>query len=388
MVISLLVSGALAGSMFVHIGEETLIDVDRASNWGRIFPAETGWDFFYASTGDYAHVPLDEAFQPDLTRITMLTDRHDLVDHGISRCPDGSWLHVSSAMTDVFDDTAWAFRYDSDLALTASSQLYVSEPSQVHRDMPVLCSEGFQGVGFFDPGNLIAFRLVELGAEATALRVVLPEEAPIATGAAMFSDGATVGIASFAGNDGDLLHINEYAFSDLALVDSHLQNISVSGQKAYWSQGYARVGDHHVIAHMARDESAGFEAQDGDVWLSVFNLDWRMTEQVQVSHNTPPFGGMQPWLTFRDDTLVVTYTREIKSYIFAVTIDRVEAGLDPRPDEPDDTGEPPDTDDTSADTDEGDTDGVDPDPDEPACGCNGAGAWLLVPLLMVGRRRC
>lgn len=381
----LLSTPAFAGSLFVDIGAETHVDVDRSGNWGRLFPAEEGWDFFFASGGEYQHVPLDDAFVPDLSRLTRLTGRTDLVDHAITRCPDGSWLHVASATATRLDDSAWAFRYDTDLAVTASAQLFDAEPSQEHRDMPIVCAEGFAATGFFDPDNRVSFRLVELGPDAAAVRVVEPEHAPIVTGSSLFSDGVTVGIASFPGSTGDYLHVSEYTLPDLGLVDRHLQDISVAGQKAYWSQGYARVGNRHVLAHMVRGESAGFDAQDGDVWLSVFNLDWRLSEQVQVSHNTPPHGGMQPWLTFRDDILVVSYTRELQNYVFPVTIDRVEAGLDPRPEEPDDTAEPTDTSDTGADT----SVDEDPEPVEPACGCNGAGAWLLVPLVVgpLTRRR-
>ncbi|MES2643437.1 MAG: hypothetical protein V4850_28395 [Myxococcota bacterium] len=383
----LLASGAWAGSLLVDVGPETHIDVDRSGNWGRLFPAETGWDFFFASGGEYQHVPLDDAFVPDLTRLTRLTGRSDLVDHAIARCPDGSWLHIASASALSLDDSAWAFRYDADLGMTASSQLFDSEPTQVHRDMPVVCAEGFAATGFFDPDSRVSFRLVELGPDATAVRVVEPDHAPIVTGSSLFSDGVTVGIASFKGDDGDYLHVTEYTTADLAVEDRHLQDVSIRGQKAYWSQGYTRVGNRHVLAHMVRDEAAGFDAQDGDVWLSVFNLDWRLSEQVQVSHNTPPNGGMQPWLTFRDDTLVVSYTRELENYAFVVTIDRVEAGLDPGPDEPDDTAEPSDTGDTS---DSGTIDTAvdeDPEPVESACGCNGAAAWLLLPLALTRRRR-
>ncbi|MDP2312946.1 MAG: hypothetical protein Q8P41_08575 [Pseudomonadota bacterium] len=382
----LLVPGALAGSLFVAVDPETLIDVDRSGNWGRLFPAAEGWDFFFASGGDYQHVPLDDAFVPDLARLTRLTGRADLVDHAITRCPDGTWLHVASSTVNLLDDSATAFRYDAALALTASAALYTAEPQQVHRDMPVVCVEGFSATGFFDPDNYVSFRLVELGADAAAVRVVEPEDAPIVTGSSLFSDGATVGIASFRGNAGDLLHVTEYSLPDLAVVDRHLQNVSVAGETAYWSQGLARVGNRYVLAHMARDPDAGFAAQDGDLWLSVFNLDWRRLEQIQLSHNTPPNGGMQPWLALRDDTLVVTYTRELQTYVYAVTVDRVEAGLDPAPE---DTAAPVDTStDTATDTSGDDTAAPVEAPDPGStCGCGGSAAWLLATLSLVRRRR-
>ncbi len=377
---ALLVPGALAGSLVLEVGPETHIDVGRAGNWGRVFPAEDGWHFFFAAGGDYHHVPLDAELRPDLSALRSLTGRGDLVDHAIAACPDGTWLHVASRSVNRLDDSATTFRYGADLSLLATRDLYEAEPLQEHRDMPALCTDGFVATAFFEPDSFVGYRLVELGEDLAPVRVVEPEGLTIVTGSSLYRDGDTVGIVGFRGADTDFLRAREYDLETLALVDPHLQDVSPPGLRAYWSQGLARVGNRWVVAHMARDDAEGWTAQDGDVFLSVFNADWRFLEQVQVSANTPPNGGMQPWLAFSDDTLVVSYTRELENYAFVVRIDRVEAGLDPGPEDTADTA-PADTD--TSDT-PNDTSGAE------TCGCGGGAALapvLLLPALFV-RRRC
>jgi hypothetical protein len=373
---ALLGGPAWAGSLIVSIGPETLIDVDRSGNWGRVYPAEDGvsWDLFIASGGDYLRYPMDADFVPDLTRGQALTGRTDLVDHSITRCPDGSWLHVSSSTTLLPDDTAWAFRYDADFTRTAEVQLYAAEPTQVHRDMPLLCTETFAATGFFDPENRLPFRLVELDDAAQPVRVDEPDFGAVATGSVLMDLDGALGIASFPGVEVDYLHVSEFSLPGLDLIDRHLQDVSPPGEKAYWSQGFARVGDRYVLAYMSRDETAGFASHDGNVWLGVFNLDWRLIERVPITTNVAPLGGMQPWITFRDDTIVLTYTKDLRTYRYDIVVDRVEAGLDPAPEAG--ARRAADTSDVSVDT-WADSRG----------GCGGAALLLMAPVGLLGRRR-
>lgn len=302
------------------VGSEVPVDLDRSGNWARVFAADDGWDFFFASGGDYQWVPLDEDFTPNIGRQRRLTGRTDLIDHAITRCPDGSWLHIGSRTDARLDDGAWAFRYDADMSRVAEAELYAGEPSQIHRDMPVVCGERFHGTGFFDPDNFVSFTLVELDDDLGIVRTVEPDEAPIVTGSSLYEDGDTLGIVSFPGGFTDQLLVREYDVDTLELLDLHLQSVSDATHDAYWSQGHVQVGTRHVVAHMSRDPSEGWQSQDGDVWLSVFSADWRIEEQVQVTHNTAPIGAMQPGLTVKDDTLVVTYTRDLGLYVTPVAL--------------------------------------------------------------------
>jgi len=369
---------AWAGSLITSIGPETLIDADRSGNWGRIYPAADGvnWEYFLASGGDYLHYPMDADFVPDLTRGQALTGRTDLVDHSITRCPDGSWLHISSSTTLLPDDTAWAFRYDADFTRTAEVQLFVAEPTQVHRDMPLLCTETFAATGFFDPENFLPFRLVELDEAARPVRDEVPDFGAVATGSVLMDLDGALGIASFPGTDVDYLHVNEFSLPDLELLDLHLQDVSPPNETAYWSQGFARVGDRYVLAYMSRDESAGFASHDGNVWLGVFNQDWRLIERIQVTTNVAPLGGMQPWITFRDDTIFLTYTKNLETYLYLLSVDRVEAGLDPAPDATARRGEENDTSEGAPDT-----------WGDPRAGCRGAALLFLAPVGLLARRR-
>ena len=64
---------------------------------------------------------LTSDFQFDFSTATPLTGRTDLIDHAISKCPDGTYMHLGSGEVVVPDDSAWGFRYDADWNMIAEA---------------------------------------------------------------------------------------------------------------------------------------------------------------------------------------------------------------------------------------------------------------------------
>ncbi len=354
----LFVASASAAPFLLSTGPETAIAVDRAGNWARAVPTDEGWSFFFASGGDYWHAPLDDALVPDLARTRPLTGRSDLTDHAITRCPDGTFLHASSYTVNQPDDSVVAHWYDADLAPVDTVTIVEGAGDVITRDMPVVCGETFHGLGLFDTWAGTTFAALETG---EAVDAVVLDDAPMMTGSGWVEDDGSLwtighevqewGAVGLRGYDAALeLHTS----IDLALVPAPLT--------AYWSQGLVRVGDYAVVAFMARDESEGWQLQDGNVWLAVFDADWNVVETRAVTSYAAPVGAMQPGLAVKGDQLLVTYTYDTRPYAVPVTFDADLAGAD-----------------------------ADPAAGEPlAAGCagNAAGAGaLLFPLLFRARRR-
>lgn len=348
---------ALGAPFFLAAGPETPIAVDRSGNWPRVIAAEEGWSFFFASGGDYWYAPLDDALAADPDRTRPLTGRGDLVDHAITPCPDGGFLHAASYTVDNEDDSLVTYAYGADLELTDELTIVEGSSHTITRDMPVVCGETYRGVGLFDTAERTQFVAVA-GGEADEA-VALPD-APMMTGSGWIeSNGALWTIGHAIEGWGELqLRSYDAAFE---LQDGVDYEIVPAPLEAYWSQGLVRVGDHSVVVFMARDPDAGWQLQDGDVWLALLDADWNVVETLQVTTNTPPVGAMQPGLAVKDDHLLVTYVRDLE--LFAV-----EVAFDPEL--------PAASEDAS------------PDAPGAVAGCAGdARGLLFLPLLCVGRRR-
>jgi hypothetical protein len=373
----------------------------HAGNWPRAFPTADGWDFFYATGGEYWYAPLDDALVPVTSDARPLTGHTNLVDHAIARCPDGTWLHGASYTVGLPDDSAVAFLYDADLNLVEEQSLVVrgnGENGTATRDLPVVCGDSLHGVGIFAGGNGNQFVRIAAGTEPVWTRLdPLPFNSGsgwVELGGELWIVGPPSGLVSgalrFAGYDAALTSMG---VTDVPVVDEPLT--------AYWSQAFIEVGDYRVVAFMVADPAAGWQMQDGNVYLAAFDAAWNLVDLLAVTNATPPVGNMQPGLARKGDRLLVTYSRDLTNYGVYVSIDAAFAGVDADghdtdvpvdtaadTDRPTDTSEPHETAVDSATPDAGDP-ATEARRDPKTCGCEvggGRGA-LWLPLLWGLRRR-
>ena len=119
------VSTASADDYVLEISEEVHLE-GIGGGWGRAFAVGDGsWHYLFGGGGDYRYLPLTADYDFTFSETVDLTGRTDLVDHSISLCPDGTYLHMASGAVIVSDDSAWGFRYDSEWNLIAEADVDV-----------------------------------------------------------------------------------------------------------------------------------------------------------------------------------------------------------------------------------------------------------------------
>lgn len=341
----LLISAALAApsAFFAEVGPDLTLSV--GGGWPRAAKAETGWHFFWSAGGDYNLLPMSDDLEVvDRDRI-RLTGRSDLVDNQIVPCPDGTWLHVASGQTAQPNDSAWAFRYDADFALLAEGTV-VSQGTARTNDMAPICSTLGDFVGFNAQGGggVVIFEVDEAGAGTQVLQA---NGWPMLAGASFVWDGdlGAIRVVGVTGaREGRMLLLDDA----LGIVEEVELPLGVDDAQAYWPQATVRVGNHWIVAHMLRREADNFNADEGNVWLAVFDLDWNLVEHVAVSSYTPPSGCMRPGLARSGDRLLVLWDKENTPHVTEVTLNLATFGEDPDWEDPTphDTGDDGGADDT------------------------------------------
>ncbi len=380
MVLSLLLAFTAADTYAAPIVRSVSDEISTGlgGNWARAWPADDGgWDFLWAAGGDYVLLPMTaDLAVTDFDRV-RLTGRSNLVDHAITRCPDGSWLHGASANLDDFNDSAYAFRYDADFALTAEATVEERVTTVQHNDLAALCSGPRSGLAFAAQDGAVFFPVATDG--AVGAPVSLPD-APRLTGGAMYYEAESDTIIAINFEFRGPLTLVRYT-PDFELVERRDIDAVEAPHTGYWAQGLLRVGDVYIVAHMARDESQGWQSDEGDVWLTFFDTAWNVLERHQISHNTAPLGGMRPGLARRDDQLLVFYDKEVQPRVFDVRLDLAAMGVDG-------------TEDSGGTWDSGTDTGVpygDMIADKGACGCASGGgavpAWAILGVALARRRR-
>lgn len=325
LLLSLSFSLAYAG-VVIDVGEP--VTLTMGGGWARAFPAdEGGWHFLWSAGGDYNLLPMGADLSVRDSDRTRLTGRTDLVDHGIARCPDGSYLHAASANLESFNDSAFAFRYATDWERTASGALAERNPERAHNDLLVLCSPLLDATLFVEgsPTNPI---LVEIGQDGTPVGETRLDTRTHLMGGSMVWDPDTDTLVT-VGFDNRQSIVVERWDADFVKLETIEIPVVEAPQRVYWTQATLRVGEHWFVAHMARDESAGWASDEGNVWLQVFDLEWNLLESHAVTNFTAPEGGMRPGLARQDDRLLVLFDKGVRPHIVSVTLDAAALGEDP-----------------------------------------------------------
>lgn len=390
----LLCAAALAGSFFLDIGEDRALAV--GGTWARAFPdGEDAWHFFWAAGGDYNRLPMsDDLVVEDYDR-RPLSGHTDLIDSQIVPCPDGTWLHVGSSGVTKPDDTAYAFRYDADFNPLSEAMLEYGDTSMRMNDPSLLCEGGdldLVGVVTRDFQSTVYV----LDAAGNPAEQVTVATWPMLQGGALAWDQERDEILAI-GYDLDRLVAVMRAGRDFSDIDEIQLPLTVGAETPYWPQGLMRIGAYWLVAHMARDESAGWANDEGNVRLAVFDSDWNLLETQALTTYSPPNGAMRPGIARRGDRLLVTYDILLVPHVVPVTLDLVAFGLEEGSSDTggqtggdtDDTGGPPEP---APPEDEPEVDAREPYTPASACGCaSGPGvvrpAAALFGLAVLRRRR-
>ena len=405
----LLIASAVAGSVFLTMSEPSEIDV--GGNWVRVFAGDGGWHVTNAGGGAYNYAWMSDSLEVDRATRTTLTERTNLLDHGLAACPDGTFLHFASATTDPTnpDDTIYSFRYDGSFAPMYSAIVAEADPNGTNMDPPAVCASWIQAVGHMTVMPLDTFVLVHVDDTLTVLGRSVLEEAGEAPGGGLYADDDHLWAVGSLDRHWSGLHVSQYD-TNLQLEGVWDVDVAPPGQTAYWYQKVDKVGDCFIVAHMMREDGLMWAAQTGNAYLTAFDADWKLIDQLAITAVAAPKGAFYPWFDRKEDQLVVSYHAEEAGAEFnaavTVTIDLdlcestepVDTGDTGEPDDTGETGVPDDTGDSGDPLDSGDSgdsgDSVDTAPaigDPPDdCGCNttAAGApGLLLPLVALARRR-
>ncbi|MFH1467196.1 MAG: hypothetical protein ABIO70_22620 [Pseudomonadota bacterium] len=360
----ILLSQLAAASLFLDVGAPVAVEGTDAHPWIRTFPAETGWWILHSAGNDYLLNHLgDDLVIDDLPR--TLTDRADLVDHAITRCPDGGFLHASFSQTDGID-TQWVFRYDRDWNLL-NAQAVVDGDGEVRAsDPPVVCSEPLNATGY-SRGVELPFRMVRLSTEGASLGTLDLDDGVMAQGSGMLVDedaGALVVVGN-AGYGGITLRLRRYDLGDLHLLEARDLEVPFdSSRRPFWPQGVMRVGDYVLVAYVVTTLASGTAADSGDIWLSAYDDGWNLVESTAVVEEPVEWEAyMRPGLSRKGEHLLVSFDHHNGDRLAMVILDLDALGVEGGDSGLFDTGTHPSDSDGPQDS------GPPPGDDGSACGC-------------------
>jgi len=366
--VPLLLLSALAAQGSVVLAVSERHDLGVTGTFARAVPLSDGWWLTWGAGGDLLRAPLTEDggwAADDRERIGVL-GRDDLVDHGLVRCPDDTWLHVGSQNVLAPNDSSAAHWLDAELGLIQSQTIEEEVPERAHNDPAVVCGQDFVGVTHTSatPGDPSWFFPLTDGAVGSPVELA---ESPRTPGAGLLQDGERLLLVS-TWNFVRELQVNTYD-ADLGLLTNPLQTpVLADDEEIWWPTGLVRVGSHFLVATMGKQLEEGWAADTGQVWLLVLDLDLAVVEEVPISALSLPDGAMRPWLVRDGDRLLLTADVAIRPALWEITLDLEALGPEPA-----------------------DTGGDAGTPAQETCGCaqrTPAGVWLwgLGCLVLVTRR--
>jgi len=368
---------AHANTFVTNISEE--IDLRLGGTWSIPFHDGYRWWLGMGQASDLWVAPLyDNNWYVEMPLTQNLSNQGVLFDHSFRRCPDGTYLHVSTGMS---QDPHYIFRYDENFQLLGSSRYEQGQPPHANNDIPAVCGTEFQGFGIAEQQGLRDF-FVDVDQNSAPMDPVELENSPRMTGSGMTEiDGELIVVGMDPGPD---LSISIYD-TDLQLVDQ--ASIPPFGETIlhYWPSRIKRIGSHYLIATMGRNPADGFPLDTGDVYVVVVNDTFEVQEWHQVSFNDPQeSGGMRPWFDVYEDQVILGYDKANSLYLYSLTIDldAFENGSEAEP-----SSEPSEEPSAEPSSEASSEPSAEPSDDSDKSGC--AGGLSLLPLMGLGawRRR-
>jgi len=327
---------AHAGAYLTSVGTTT--EIGEGGNWGRLFTRdEGGYWFFVAGAGDYYRQILDDDYNIVTGSREGLTGEDFLVDHALTQCPDGTWLHVASANLDADDDSAYLYHYDTDFTLLSTETIAERDDTHDYNDAPVICTGDFNGSPF---------------------QPYLTKGDTSSTGPFYWydSDYALVGTLDFVAYppvggssiiqeaDGTIAWIRSYSMSDALTIERYTDPSTtgpttteldlISSDEAYvgdylseeittyWPQSVIAVGDYYLVAHLGHSPDIDWISDTGNVYVEVFDSDWAWVDGIRVTDYKGGSAAGQPFLHWTEgsETLQVLYSVDVQPTLTEVAL--------------------------------------------------------------------
>jgi len=302
---------AHAQSLIAEIGAP--VETGTSGAWARALATDDGWYMGVGTNGDFHIGALTrtgdglEDWDYDQRDWVKGTDHGGLKDHAIRQCPDGTWLHVSSANNENPNDSAYAWRLSSDFQILSSGVVEENNPDRAHNDMVSICSPRVEGVVFSSYGrepHIASFFHVDDDANTSEIQDL---GAIQVEGGALLDDAPTDRIILISATFNSELEVNTFD-ADLNPIERKLINIPPNNERAFWPQRIIRVGQYYVVVMMSMVDSGPGSSDTGDVWLHVFDEDFGLLEQHKLTdYGSGRESAMRPWVERMDDLLIVSY---------------------------------------------------------------------------------
>ena len=397
-----LVAAALAGPIFLSMSDP--VELPVSGSWVRVFAAEGGWHVTHGVDGNFYYAWLADTLTLDIGTARALTTRTNLLDHAITLCPDGTYLHIASATVAQADDTIYSFRYNDDFLPMVEGIVEEANPNGVDMDPAVVCGSWVHAAGTGERTPIVAMKLTFLDDTLAVTGSSALEGAPEAAGGSMDADENYLWAVGSADVRQEVMHVAQYA-PDLSLVQQWDVDVATEGSHAYWFQRMEKVRDTFIVAHMMRTDDEPWSTQNGNIYLSAFDANWTLIDQLQVTDIEPPAGGFYAWFDRKDDSLLVSYHslspyahNEVRTVMIDLEACEAQATTcEKEPEESAETHEAAETGDATVPGDEvsvdsgapGATGGAGTRSDADGCGgeSGGATAGALVVAVGVGGRR-
>ena len=324
---------ALSQEYIVSAGEP--VELRVAGTWTRVIHTGDQWKVAFATNGSFWLQDLTQQTEGDPTSWALtgdrldLQDRKDTKDHAILRCPDGTYLHIASANVIEQNDSAYAWRYDENFSIIASTTLAEGDTTRNHNDMVMVCSRLGTGVAF--PTREARTNTFFPLDDALNIGDTFPlEDAPLAEGGAMLVD-----------RDQDLLyHTGTDTFQQQLVIrtyDANWQSVNYqtldvidAPMRPFWPQRLLQVGDKFLLAFVARNDEGGTgDGGEGNIYVAVLDVDFQLLERHQITTYADNAGkAMRPWLERYGTQVLVSFDAETEHTVAELTIDAAAFGLD------------------------------------------------------------
>lgn len=322
-----------ADPFILELSEE--INLEIGGNWSIPIVVDDEWKIALAQDGDLFVAPLEEGtwFIP-FDEAISLTGRNDLSDHSLRRCPDGSWLHVASSIPSNF-----IYRYDDEFQLQAEGLLEQGSIPHASNDVPAICGSHFQGFGVAEQTGVRDY-FFDVDTNASLSSPTELSDSPRMTGSGLLDDEIWEELLVVGVDPGPGLVTSSYNL-DLNLQQRWMIPLPDPELVMYWPSGFIRVGDYFLVATMGRNPAENWDADTGDVYLFVLDESFDLIESHQVTRADPFIEGyMRPWISRKDDTLLIGFDQQNSIYIAHATLNLEEFGVGSENEDNEDTNDP------------------------------------------------
>lgn len=321
---------ASADDYITSVGDR--IDLELSGNWTRVFGNGDGtWTLFITGGGNYHYIPMDADFNLLSSRNRLTDSDIRLVDHQIARCPNGDWFHVASAQVNTPDDTAYAFRYDSDFNMKCSLELGYADEVLRYNDAPILCTYWYGGTASGTTVGLdqTPFYLIDDTCEIRG-EIPHPTQPPATGGSVVWDEDAwQIHQVRATGNDQFLSWQTFDPYMDPNGTPDTKQFYLPPFYMTAWPQSMIKVGDYFVLAHLGMAPDINYGADNGDIWINVLDSNFESVQSVQLTEFGNNAGANRPWIDQQDDTIVVVFDQDLQPRLIPLTIDLEAFGVVP-----------------------------------------------------------